>query len=144
MANSPEFWKYPGGPWMDALAKHGDPKAVPFSFAQIKTKATGNTAPKLARETEDETRRFDLSFSGVNGLVRAQKAGVEDLLPEGHQRQGPHSGWQIGQRGQVNHSRKALAEMAGQRGNLDAGEGRFAETGTAISSQPATRRRRAR
>jgi len=41
---------YPGGPWMDALAPHGDPKAVPFTFAQIKTKATGNTAPKLRRE----------------------------------------------------------------------------------------------
>src|SRR5215469_4032246 len=23
---------YPGGPWMDVLAAHGDPKAVPFSF----------------------------------------------------------------------------------------------------------------
>src|SRR5271155_2199722 len=29
---------YPGGPWIDALAPHGNPKAVPFSFAQIKTK----------------------------------------------------------------------------------------------------------
>jgi N6-L-threonylcarbamoyladenine synthase len=65
---------YPGGPWMDALAKHGDPKAVPFSFAQIKTKATGNTAPKLAREaasqTGDDARRFDLSFSGIKTAVR--------------------------------------------------------------------------
>ncbi|AEU34551.1 putative glycoprotease GCP [Granulicella mallensis MP5ACTX8] len=61
---------YPGGPWMDALAKHGDPKAVPFSFAQIKTKATGNTAPKLAREADDQTRRFDLSFSGIKTAVR--------------------------------------------------------------------------
>jgi len=45
---------YPGGPWMDALAAHGDPKAVPFTFAQIKTKAT----------------RFDLSFSGIKTAVR--------------------------------------------------------------------------
>ncbi len=29
---------YPGGPWIDALAKHGNPHAVPFSFSQIKTK----------------------------------------------------------------------------------------------------------
>ena len=29
---------YPGGPWIDALAKFGNPNAVPFSFAQIKTK----------------------------------------------------------------------------------------------------------
>jgi len=65
---------YPGGPWMDALAAHGDPKAVPFTFAQIKTKATGNTAPKLSREAilkhnEDPTR-FDLSFSGIKTAVR--------------------------------------------------------------------------
>ena len=30
---------YPGGPWIDALAPHGNPHAVPFSFAQIKPKA---------------------------------------------------------------------------------------------------------
>lgn len=30
---------YPGGPWIDALAPHGNPSAVPFSFAQIKPKA---------------------------------------------------------------------------------------------------------
>src|SRR5579863_4070376 len=29
---------YPGGPWIDGLARFGDPKAVPFSFAQVKTK----------------------------------------------------------------------------------------------------------
>ena len=41
---------YPGGPWMDALAAHGDPTAVPFGITQIKKKATGHTAPKLQRE----------------------------------------------------------------------------------------------
>jgi N6-L-threonylcarbamoyladenine synthase len=65
---------YPGGPWMDALAPHGDPKAVPFTLAQIKTKATGNTAPKLAREAavapNEDARRFDLSFSGTKTAVR--------------------------------------------------------------------------
>src|SRR6202790_1559736 len=30
---------YPGGPWIDHLAQFGNPKAVPFGFAQIKTKA---------------------------------------------------------------------------------------------------------
>ena len=30
---------YPGGPWIDALAPHGDPSAVPFSFSQVKEKA---------------------------------------------------------------------------------------------------------
>jgi N6-L-threonylcarbamoyladenine synthase len=63
---------YPGGPWMDALAPHGNPKAVPFTFAQIKTKATGNTAPKLSRENldHDDPTRFDLSFSGIKTAVR--------------------------------------------------------------------------
>ncbi len=61
---------YPGGPWIDALAAHGDPKAVPFSFAQIKRKATGNTAPKLAREAASDEQRFDMSFSGIKTAVR--------------------------------------------------------------------------
>jgi N6-L-threonylcarbamoyladenine synthase len=65
---------YPGGPWMDALAAHGDPKAVPFTVAQIKSKATGNTAPKLAREAAvpfgQDALRFDLSFSGIKTAVR--------------------------------------------------------------------------
>src|SRR5579872_2061328 len=30
---------YPGGPWIDGLAPHGNPEAVPFSFSQIKAKA---------------------------------------------------------------------------------------------------------
>jgi N6-L-threonylcarbamoyladenine synthase len=65
---------YPGGPWIDALASHGNPKAVGFTIAQIKTKVTGNTAPKLAREapvaTDEDARRFDLSFSGIKTAVR--------------------------------------------------------------------------
>lgn len=60
---------YPGGPWMDALAKHGDPAVVPFRFAQIKAKAHGRTAPKLSGVTADEVR-FDLSFSGIKTAVR--------------------------------------------------------------------------
>jgi N6-L-threonylcarbamoyladenine synthase len=63
---------YPGGPWIDALAAHGNPRAVPFTFAQIKAKATGNTAPKLSREnlTHDDATRFDLSFSGIKTAAR--------------------------------------------------------------------------
>jgi len=60
---------YPGGPWMDALAPHGNPLAVPFRFAQIKQKASGKTAPKLAGLAEDEPR-FDFSFSGIKTAVR--------------------------------------------------------------------------
>ena len=46
---------YPGGPWMDALAAHGDPKAVKFNFAEIKSRHEG--------------LRFDFSFSGIKTAV---------------------------------------------------------------------------
>jgi N6-L-threonylcarbamoyladenine synthase len=46
---------YPGGPWMDALAAHGDPNAVQFNFGQIKSKVKG--------------LRFDFSFSGIKTAV---------------------------------------------------------------------------
>ena len=37
---------YPGGPWMDALAKEGNPRAVEFRFGQIKARrVTRNRTP---------------------------------------------------------------------------------------------------
>jgi N6-L-threonylcarbamoyladenine synthase len=65
---------YPGGPWIDALAPHGNPDHNLFPYTQIKQKVTGNTAPKLSREavladSEDHTR-FDMSFSGIKTAVR--------------------------------------------------------------------------
>ena len=56
---------YPGGPWMDVLAPHGDPTAVPFRFAQIKSKGHGRPV-----EVDTGERRFDLSFSGIKTAVR--------------------------------------------------------------------------
>jgi len=63
---------YPGGPWMDALATHGTADTTLFPFTQIKQKATGNTAPKLARESAEalDDVRFDMSFSGIKTAVR--------------------------------------------------------------------------
>jgi N6-L-threonylcarbamoyladenine synthase len=63
---------YPGGPWMDALAAHGTADTTLFPFAQIKQKATGNTAPKLARESAEalDDTRFDMSFSGIKTAAR--------------------------------------------------------------------------
>jgi N6-L-threonylcarbamoyladenine synthase len=63
---------YPGGPWMDALSAHGTADTTLFPFAQIKQKATGNTAPKLARESAEalDNTRFDMSFSGIKTAVR--------------------------------------------------------------------------
>jgi N6-L-threonylcarbamoyladenine synthase len=65
---------YPGGPWIDALAKFGDPQAVPFAFSQIKTKVhLGGKAPrtKAARTAPIAALdpRFMFSFSGIKTAV---------------------------------------------------------------------------
>ncbi len=65
---------YPGGPWIDALAKFGNPKAVPFAFAQIKTKAHlgGKPARTKAEKTAPIARldpHFLFSFSGIKTAV---------------------------------------------------------------------------
>jgi N6-L-threonylcarbamoyladenine synthase len=65
---------YPGGPWIDALARFGDAHAVPFSFAQIKRKAHLNGKPartKAARTAPiaELDRRFLFSFSGIKTAV---------------------------------------------------------------------------
>lgn len=54
---------YPGGPWIDGLAPHGNPNAVPFSFAQIKPKAHRKNGPASA-----ENSTF-FSFSGIKTAV---------------------------------------------------------------------------
>jgi N6-L-threonylcarbamoyladenine synthase len=62
---------YPGGPWIDALAVHGDPKAVPFTFAQVKDKVHlhGRTRPSSRGENAVEDRRLLFSFSGIKTAV---------------------------------------------------------------------------
>jgi len=65
---------YPGGPWIDALARFGNPNAVPFAFAQIKTKAhLGGKPPRTkAAKTAPITRldpHFLFSFSGIKTAV---------------------------------------------------------------------------
>ncbi|MGB9406654.1 MAG: tRNA (adenosine(37)-N6)-threonylcarbamoyltransferase complex transferase subunit TsaD [Terracidiphilus sp.] len=65
---------YPGGPWIDALAQYGNPRAVPFSFAQIKRKVhLGGKPPRTkAAETApiaDLDPRFLFSFSGIKTAV---------------------------------------------------------------------------
>jgi N6-L-threonylcarbamoyladenine synthase len=65
---------YPGGPWIDALAAHGNPQAVPFAFAQVKAKA--HLAGKTPRTKGAKTApiasldpRFLFSFSGIKTAV---------------------------------------------------------------------------
>jgi N6-L-threonylcarbamoyladenine synthase len=65
---------YPGGPWIDSLARFGDPQAVPFSFAQIKTKVhlAGKTPRTKAAKTApiaDLDPHFMFSFSGIKTAV---------------------------------------------------------------------------
>ena len=45
---------YPGGPWIDALAPHGNPEAVPFSFSQIKAKVHRKGEPGALDPAESD------------------------------------------------------------------------------------------
>src|SRR3569832_59921 len=82
---------YPGGPWIDAMAKFGDPRAVPFAFAQIKTKAhlQGKAPRTKAAKTAPIAEldpHFLFSFSGIKTAVlrhvelNGLRAGVEDRI----------------------------------------------------------------
>ena len=65
---------YPGGPWIDALARFGNPHAVPFAFSQIKPKV--HLAGKPPRTKAARTApiaeldpHFLFSFSGIKTAV---------------------------------------------------------------------------
>ena len=82
---------YPGGPWIDALSRFGNPQAVPFAFSQIKSKV--HLAGKPPRTKAAKTApiaeldpRFLFSFSGIKTAVlryvelNHMRAGVEDRI----------------------------------------------------------------
>ena len=52
---------YPGGPVIDTLAKHGNPRAVKFGLAQIKHPNRGTL--------KSEQTAYDFSFSGIKTAV---------------------------------------------------------------------------
>lgn len=56
---------YPGGPWIDALAPHGSPDAIPFTFSQIKAKAHRKGDPAAL----DPAHAIYFSFSGIKTAV---------------------------------------------------------------------------
>jgi len=65
---------YPGGPWIDTLARYGNPRAVPFAFSQIKTKLhlAGKAPRTKAAKTApiaDLDPHFLFSFSGIKTAV---------------------------------------------------------------------------
>jgi N6-L-threonylcarbamoyladenine synthase len=62
---------YPGGPWIDALAPHGDPSSVAFSLTQVKRKAHRPDSPPA---------RFAFSFSGIKTAV-LRYVQIHDLYP---------------------------------------------------------------
>ena len=67
---------YPGGPWIDALAPHGDPSSVAFGLTQVKPKAPRPDSPPA---------RFAFSFSGIKTAV-LRYVQIHGLYPSIEQR----------------------------------------------------------
>ncbi len=67
---------YPGGPWIDGLARHGDPHAVLFRFAEVRPRE-GRQRPSQAPGGESELL---FSFSGIKTAVLryVEKHGLAD------------------------------------------------------------------
>jgi N6-L-threonylcarbamoyladenine synthase len=81
---------YPGGPWIDALAPHGNPHAVPFAFSQIKNKLhLGGKPPRTkAAKTAPIANlnpHFLFSFSGIKTAV-LRYVELHNLRPEAEAR----------------------------------------------------------
>jgi N6-L-threonylcarbamoyladenine synthase len=72
---------YPGGPIIETLSAHGNPRAV--EFGRVRMKMRGKIRGKKPRGAEPGTARFDFSFSGIKTAVlreverRGMKAVVE-------------------------------------------------------------------
>ena len=70
---------YPGGPWIDRLAPHGDPAAIRFRFAEVRPRSTQQrTAASLAQQApreqakqaeQEEQSETLFSFSGIKTAV---------------------------------------------------------------------------
>jgi N6-L-threonylcarbamoyladenine synthase len=67
---------YPGGPWIDTLAAHGDPAAVAFGLTQVKQKV---------HRPDAQVGRFAFSFSGIKTAV-LRFVQIHDLYPSIEQR----------------------------------------------------------
>ena len=81
---------YPGGPWIDALAQHGNPHAIPFSFSQIKPKVhLGGKAPRTKAAKTAPIANLDphflFSFSGIKTAV-LRYVELHNLRPEAEAR----------------------------------------------------------
>lgn len=81
---------YPGGPWIDRLALHGNPLAVPFAFSQIKTKVhLAGKAPRTKAASTAPIAKLDphflFSFSGIKTAV-LRHVELHNLRPEAEAR----------------------------------------------------------
>ncbi len=74
---------YPGGPWIDGLAPHGNPRAVPFSFGPINTRVPRDGVTNKKAPARSGGPHFDFSFSGIKTAVlryveaHGMRAGIE-------------------------------------------------------------------
>ncbi len=62
---------YPGGPWIDALAPKGNPRAVTFTFSEIKPRIyrDGSAPANKKAPPRSQGPHFDFSFSGIKTAV---------------------------------------------------------------------------
>ena len=121
---------YPGGPWMDALAAHGDPSAVRFHFNEIKSR----------KDEAQPGPRFDFSFSGIKtavlrhvqshamgAAIEARRAALVGVPPENaaalfdEQTLGLVASFQAAVIGNLLRQTFAAAEAFGARGILVSG-----------------------
>src|SRR5579862_5404398 len=60
---------YPGGPVIDRLSSHGDPRAVKFPPAQIKHRDRRSRANGADVSQKNDRPRFDFSYSGIKTAI---------------------------------------------------------------------------
>ena len=60
---------YPGGPAIDRLAPHGDPRAINFPPAQIKHRDRRGRNDGRDVGVDDDRPRFDFSYSGIKTAI---------------------------------------------------------------------------
>lgn len=60
---------YPGGPVIDRLSVHGDPRAVKFPPAQIKHRDRRDRRDGKQIAADDARPRFDFSYSGIKTAI---------------------------------------------------------------------------
>ncbi len=60
---------YPGGPVIDRLSLHGDPRAVKFPPAQIKHRDRRGRRDGKELSSRDDRPRFDFSYSGIKTAI---------------------------------------------------------------------------